>query len=185
MQPADVDIRKLFPMFAPSSFFATGQWPGPFEMLPAKGVGLTWALELEGNARRYVDRRMCAHWESEKVAWKLSAFDNLRSASAKLFTHRFGRKNGSGIFLGAMMHPDGWGPSRLLLNSSLAKAFPEGYRVAMPEMSCGVAISKHLDAEEERVVQDLLAKCFQGGTRPLVPDIFEAEEILPANTLGV
>ncbi len=80
------------------------------------------------------------------------------------------------------MHPDGWGPSRLLLRDSLAKAFPEGYRVAIPEMSCGVAISKRLDADEERVVNDLVAKCFQEGTRPLAPDIFEAEEILLPDT---
>jgi ribosome modulation factor len=39
-----------------------------------------------------------------------------------------------------MMHPDGWGPSRLLLREELEKAFPEGYRAAIPEMSCGLAV---------------------------------------------
>ena len=128
---------------------------------------------------------MCVHSESEKVDWKRCAFENLRAATQKLFTHEFGRKTGPGLFLGAMMHPDGWGPWRLLLRDSLAEAFPEGYRVAIPEMSCGVAISKRLDSDEARVVKDLVSKCFQGGNRPLVPDIFEADEILPPNTTGV
>lgn len=149
-------------MFAPASFFATGQWPGPFEMLAVKGVGLTWGLELDGSARRYLDQRMCVHWESEKVDWRRSAFENLRAATPKLFTHEFGRKTEPGIFLGAKMHPDGWGPSRLLLRESLAKAFPEGYRVAIPEMSCGVAISKRLDSDEARVVKRPCLEVFSG-----------------------
>jgi hypothetical protein len=55
------------------------------------------------------------------VDWKRCAFDNLQAASTQLFTHEFGRKTGSGVFLGAMMHPDTWGPSRLLLRESLAE----------------------------------------------------------------
>ena len=78
------------------------------------------------------------------------------------------------------MHPDGWGPSRLLLGELLEQTFPEGYRVAIPEMSCGLAFSKNLNREEEGAVKNIIAECFRG-TRPLAPDIFEASEILPDN----
>jgi hypothetical protein len=182
LAPSAMDIRKLFPMFAPASFFATGQWPGPSEALEASGVGMTWALDLEGGGMRYLDRPMCAHWEGEKVDWRAAALDNLRAATKDIFTHRLGRKDGSGVFVGMMMHPDGWGPSRLLLCEALEKVFPEGYRVAIPEMSCGLAFSRRLDHEEEAAVMGIVAKCFQGGTRPLAPGIFEAREILPKDT---
>jgi hypothetical protein len=178
-----MDIRKLFPMFAPASFFAGGRWPGPFEVLAAKGIGLTWALDIEGGGMRYLDRPMCALWEGENVDWKAAAMANLRASTKDIFTHRVGRRSGDGIFAGALMHPDGWGPSRLLLRGALEEAFPEGYRIAIPEMSFALAISCRLDQEEEGFVEDMVAKCFQSGTRPLAPRIFEATEILPKDML--
>jgi hypothetical protein len=179
LAPSAMDIRKLFPMFTPASFFSHGQWPGPFETLGAAGVGLTWALDLEGGGMRYLDRPMCSQWEAEKVDWRTAALANLRAATADIFTHRLGRKTGDSVFVGVMMHPDGWGPSRLLLRDALEKAFPEGYRVAIPEMSCGLAISRWLNPEEEAAAMEIVAKCFQNGTRPLAPGVFEAQEILP------
>lgn len=128
LPPSAMDIRKLFPMFAPESFFATGQWPGPYEPLAAPGVALTWALDLDGGDQRgmrYLDRLMCAHWEGQQVDWRTSAFANLQAATPKLFTHELGRKSGDRIFLGGMMHPDVWGPSRLLLRDALEKVFPK------------------------------------------------------------
>ncbi len=76
------------------------------------------------------------------------------------------------------MHSDGWGPSRLLLREDLEKAFPEGYQVAIPEMSCGLVISMCLTQDEEAVVNDIIAKCFQQGTPPLAPGLFAADEVL-------
>jgi len=104
---------------------------------------------------------------------------NLRAATKDVFTHRLGRKNGSGAFVGMMMHPDGWGPSRLLLREALEEVFPEGYRAAVPEMSCGVVMSRQLDQEEEAAAKGIVSQCFQKGTRPLAPGIFEAQDILP------
>jgi hypothetical protein len=179
LEPSGMDIRKLFPMFAPASFFATGDWPGPFLLPGAAGVGLTWALDLPGGGMRYLDQRMRKHWDGIEVDWKAEALANLKEATKdRLFTHGIDRKKG-GLFAAAMVHPDGWGPSRLLLVDALQKTFPEGYRVSIPEMSCGFAISRQLDAEEEEAIAGMIGKCFTGGTRPLAPGIFEADEILP------
>jgi hypothetical protein len=107
------------------------------------------------------------------------ALSDVRAATSKVFTHELHRKNGPGLFLGGMMHPDARGPWGLLLHESLAQEFPEGYRVAIPETSCGLAISKQRDAEEQSAVNDIIAKCFGQGTRPLAPDMFEPEAISP------
>jgi hypothetical protein len=166
-------------MFTPASFFKLDNWPGPYLLPGAHGVGLTWALALPDQAMRYLDHRMRAHWEVDEVDWKAAALVNLRNASKeRLYTHGLARKNG-GLFAAAMMHPDGWGPSRLLLHDALEHVFPEGYRVAIPEMSCGFAISRNLDETEKLAITDVIAKCYVGGTRPLAPGIFDAGEILP------
>jgi hypothetical protein len=179
LQPADMDVRKLFPMFAPARFFESGGWPGPFVLPGAKGVGVTWALDLPSAGMRYLDQSMRAHWEAVGVDWKAAALANLGDASKeRLFTHGLGRKNG-GVFAIAMMHADGWGPSRLLLRDALHQIFPEGYRVSVPEMSCGFAISRELEETEEATIMGVIEKCFGNGTRPLAPGIFEADEILP------
>lgn len=179
LHPTEMDIRNLFPMFAPASFFKTGGWPGPYLLPGADGVGITWALTLPDQGMRYLDQRMCAHWEVEGVDWKAAAFANLREATKeRLYTHGIARKKG-GLFAAAMMHPDGMGPSRLLLRESLQQLFPEGYRVSIPEMSCGIALSRELDAEEDAAIRDIIGKCFGDGTCPLAPGIFEPDEILP------
>jgi hypothetical protein len=177
IQPADLDIRKLFPLFAPASFFSTGGWPGPFVLPAAQGVGITWGLDLGEGGRRYVDRGMGAHWQELGVDWKAAALSNLSQASTeRLYTHGLRRTNGE-LFAVAMLHPDGWGPSRLLLTEELRGLFPEGYRVAIPEMSCGLALSRNLEDAEAATVRDIVAKCFGEGNRPLVRAIFEPEEI--------
>jgi hypothetical protein len=179
LHPADIDIRKLFPMFAPASFFKSGGWPGPYILPGAEGVGVTWALDLASGGMRYLDQSMRAHWDAADVDWKTAALANLQDASKeRLFTHGFGRKNG-GLFAVVMMHPDGWGPSRLLLRDALQQVFPQGYRVSVPEMSCGVAMSRELEEKEEATITGLIAKCFGEGTRPLAPGIFEPDEVLP------
>src|SRR5882724_2169300 len=81
LQPADMDIRKLYPMFAPASFFQSGRWPGPYILPGAEGVGLTWALELPAASMRYLDQSMRAHWEADGVDWKAVALANLDEIS--------------------------------------------------------------------------------------------------------
>jgi hypothetical protein len=179
LQPDHMDVRKLFPMFAPAGFFETGGWPGPFVLPAAKGVGITWALDSGEGGHRYLDRTVSAYWEESGVDWQSAALANLRNASVeRLYTHRMIRTNGE-LFAVAMLHTDGWGASRLLLTDALQQLFPEGYRVAIPEMSCGLAISLNLEGTEQGTVQDIVAKCFGDGRRPLSRGVFEPQELVP------
>jgi hypothetical protein len=77
-----------------------------------------------------------------------------------------------------MMHDDGIGPSRLLLNGYISKIFPEGYWVAVPERSVGIVL-RHSAYREERVkIENVVLKCFNDGTVPVSPDFFDADKLL-------
>jgi hypothetical protein len=79
----------------------------------------------------------------------------------------------------AFMFQDGYGPSRLLFRVGLAERFPQGYRVAMPEMSCGFAFAKDLDGPDLDTTLNLIDRCYQKGTRPFSPVVYEPDDLLP------
>jgi hypothetical protein len=122
---------------------------------------------------------MAKHWEAEILDWKELALSNLAAQTdGNPGTHVFRRENGE-IYGVAMMHPDGLGPSRLLLRDRLSKLFPSGYRVALPEMSCALAFSVDVDVSEMTTLQDIVDKCYQDGTRPLASGIYAPDDLLP------
>lgn len=180
LAPSDLPIEGLIPVFVPSSFFTLGNWPGPYELLAVPGLGLTWSVLQPEQTMRYVDREVQAHWESAELRWRERAMQNLRDLSgAEPWTHEFRRDDGS-LYAVGMMHADGTGPSRLLLRDHLEEAFPEGYRIALPEMSCGLAISASAMSPERAKIDRIVAQCFQSGTRPLVANIHDSALILGA-----
>ena len=175
--PEQAQISSLLPLFVPASFFATGLWPGPVELLAATGVGLTWALEQPGQTTRYLDYGFVTHWNAQGIDWKREALANLwRASKSRLWTHELRRPSGQ-IYAAFLMHDDGYGPSRLLLSGAWNQVFPAGYRVALPEMSCGLALSLDADAGEEERVRQIVAESFHEGTRPLAPGFFTPAEL--------
>ena len=170
-------LEQLFPVFTPASIFESGRWRGPFERLGASGVGLTWAIDAGRGGIQYLDDRTSRRWEIDGIDWRTAAMRNLRRQSGKLYTHALGHRRGHAYGI-AMMHADGWGPSRLLLHRELQSIFPYGYRVAIPERSCGVAVAENLAPDEQKAIEELVQTCFLNGARPLSPGIFGAHEIL-------
>ena len=172
------EIADLFPVFVPASFFEPGNWPGPYESLGIPGLGLTWAVLQSHQTMIYIDHLVQKHWEGEGIPWRERAVENVqRQSLPNIWTHEFPREDGS-LFAVVMMHPDGVGPSRLLLRESLERLFPEGYLVALPEMSCGVAVSKTATGAELAKMKGVVDNCFQNGTRPLVPGMHEASALV-------
>jgi hypothetical protein len=175
--PSELDIEDLLPVFVPISFFEYGNWPGPYEALQVPGLGLTWAVLQPEQTMRYVSHRVEAHWVGKRIPWRDIAVHNIQRHSIEgVWTHEFRGEDGA-LFAVAMMHPDGLGPSRLLLRESLERLFPEGYVVALPEMSCGLVLStRAADAERSKIL-GIVTDCFENGTRPLVPGLHEASKI--------
>jgi len=172
--PSELEIADLFPLFVPTSFFELGNWPGPYETLGIPGLGLTWAVLQPDQTMRYVDHRVQRHWDAEGIPWRERAVANVeRQSVPNVWTHEFRREDGS-LFAVAMMHPDGVGPSRLLLRESLEREFPDGYLVALPEMSCGLVLSTPAMGPERAEIMGIVASCFRDGTRPLVPGMHDA-----------
>jgi hypothetical protein len=173
-RPSELALADLIPLFVPTTFLATGVWPGPFENVGVPGLGLTWAVLQPQQTMRYVDHEAERYWDSCQIPWRTSAIENVQRRSVReVWTHEFRRENGS-PFAVAMMHADGVGPSRLLLYESLESLFPEGYLVALPEMSCGLVLSAVATRKERHKIEDLVRNCFRDGTRPLVEGLHEA-----------
>ncbi len=184
LQPDRMDTTRLLPIFVPSSFFALGNWPGPYSRLRAAEIGLTWTVLIPNQAMRYVDFSMQELWEARQLDWKSLALSNLLSqTTGRPGLHAIRRANGEVSAL-AFMFEDGLGPSRLLFRDTLARQFPAGYRLAMPEMSCGIAFAGDLEGQEMATVQGVIDGCYRKGTRPLSPQIYEPDDLLPAEDAG-
>jgi hypothetical protein len=179
LPPEELDTDNLIPLFVPASFFTAGNWPGPYERLRAREIGLTWSVLLPNQTMRYVDHAAAQYWAGKRIDWKGLALRNLAKLSGETpGTHAFRRTSGE-IYALAMMQADGVGPSRLLLHDQLAFLFSQGYRVALPEMSCAFALSENLDDSEMSQLRGLIESCYRNGTRPLAVGIYSPDDLLP------
>ena len=179
LPPREIDISRLLPTFVPSSYFATGNWLGPGVKLRTEDIALTWTVLLPGQELRYVSFEMVDYWESQDVDWKDLSMRNLAGVTAhRDGIHAMKRSDGSLSAL-VFLFEDGLGSSRLLFRATLAEQFPNGYQVALPEMSCGVAFAKGLQGPDLDKLHKLMALCCRNGTRPLVPGVFEPDDLLP------
>ena len=181
LKPHEIPVAQIIPLLVPASFFDRQQWPGPYSLLRASGVGLTWAALMPKQTMLYVSHPMTEYWNSQNLNWRQQAIDNLgRLTGNPVATAQFNRADGQ-VYGLVMMHEDGCGPSRLLLDQHIAQWFPEGYRVAVPEMSVGLAFSVRLSEAEQKKMEGLVHNCFQKGTRPVSSSIFESSELVAAS----
>ena len=175
-----IDRNAVMPIFVPASLFALGNWPGPFTRLRCPEIGLTWTVLMPNQTMRYVNFEMQQLWESEGLDWKDLAMKNLGARSQSqpgLFEMR--RADGT-VYAISCMFWDGLGPSRLLFRGTLSQTFPDGYRVAIPEMSCGIAYSATVSEAEKTKVEGIIDDCYRKGTRPMAPGTYDADSLLPA-----
>jgi hypothetical protein len=182
--PDRIEISNLLPIFVPASFFALGNFPGPHTRLRAPDIGLTWTVLFPNQTMRYVNFAIERYWEERGLDWKQLALDNL---AARTKDHAGVRemRNESGLSAIAFMFEDGLGPSRLLFRGSLSERFPAGYRVAIPEMSCGIAFARDLDGEPLDRIRTMIDHCYRKGTRPLSPIVYDPDGLLPLEDAGL
>ena len=170
------DIKDLYPILVPKAFAETGQWVGPIESLDVDGLDQTWGVLTPPNRVNYLDREMIASWEGQGADWRTAATQNLaRLAGERAWSHEL-RDDDGRLILVCFMHEDGFGPSRLLIPELLSTVFPGGYEVAVPELTCAVAIGR-VEGDEDPRAEAMIRGCFEGGTRPVSarrykPDVF-------------
>lgn len=105
------------------------------------------------------------------------ALGNLRDSDAgRTWTHEKRDKDGRLIWV-AMMHDDGLGSSRLLCFEEVSAAFPHGYLVALPDRSCGLAVSAGANTAERREFDDMVERSFAGATTPMSDQIMAPEAL--------
>jgi len=170
----NIDLCGVIPILTPASFYALGNWPGPFATM--SDVGLTWSILRENQIMSYVTHQMAQKWEESGMTWHRVALDNLaRMTADDPATHRYNNASGE-TFAAVFMHADGCGPSRLLLHDQISRSFATPYEIAVPEMSVGVALSSSAtDAERAKIV-GLVEQCFSEGTRPLSTRFYRHDE---------
>jgi hypothetical protein len=106
-------------------------------------------------------------WERSDIPWRERATNNLRElAEVEPYSHAVAREDGS-LYMVVMLYDRGLGPSRLLVPGLLTKIFPEGYEVAVPEMTCAVAFTAKPTSLETQKIGDFISSCFERGTEPV------------------
>src|SRR5688572_19018791 len=76
--PADLPSVHVLPVLVPASFFALGNWPGPYDLLQIEGLGRTWAVLQPERTMVYVNADTAAYWEAGGLDWRALAMSNLR-----------------------------------------------------------------------------------------------------------
>ena len=175
--PGDVKLASVVPVFVPDSL-ATPQWPGPVLPMQVPGLAVTWAALMPGQTMLYVTHDMAARWSRRKGDWRTATMENLTSLTRELSTHSFTRKDGTYYGL-VMLHEDGVGPSRLLLEVWLEEVFPEGYSCAIPERSCAIVLSDGASKKERSDVEKAARTCYRDGASPMLEGFFRPEALRP------
>jgi hypothetical protein len=172
LPPEQIAIEDVVPVFVPAMLAQGGKWLGPIIPMQASGLAVTWACFQPAQTMLYVNYQTANYWEAQGVDWQVQSMENLLRMTEELSSHSFLREDGSYYGL-VMMHEDGIGPSRLLLNGWLEEVFPEGYLVSIPERSVGVVLSCQAIAEERERVEELVKDCFEKGSQPFIGHFFE------------
>jgi len=167
------------PVFVPSGHVATGGWCGPHVRLRLPDLAMTWGVLSPGNVMAYLTFEMQAHWDGMDVDWKRRAWDNLAVATNGRQGFRALCRPDGKPYAMAFLFEDGLGSSRLLLRKGLEQMFPKGYRVALPERSCGFAFSADVSSDEAATVQGVVDRCYRHGSYPLLPGSYLASDLLP------
>ena len=167
-------LHDLYPILVPKAFAATGAWVGPVETLEVDGLDLSWGVHSAPNWLDYLNHDMVASWEGQGVDWRAAATANLtRLAAAQPWSGEL-RDDAGRMILVVFLHEDGLGPSRLMVPGLLDEVFPDGYAVAIPELTCAVAVGR-VSGDEDPRAEQMIQECFANGTRPVSPRRYAPE----------
>jgi hypothetical protein len=164
----------VFPIIVLRSYVQSGAWPGHHVLLNHPELAVTWVELTSDDAMLYVNKDRHKVLESQYGDLHEYALNTLREHSEDLATH-VKEKDGRPILM-AMMHADGLGSSRLLLVPELQVLFPGGFKLAIPDRSCGLLMPPGLNSEEIAEFTSMVGEFHADATAPLLPGVCEPHD---------
>jgi hypothetical protein len=179
----DDALENLYPLIVPAEYVQSGVWNLPHSLLKATDLILTWVVLHEGQGMVYVTADQVAQWQRGGIKWSAVALENMRRDTGNNPATHKKRDENANLQWVAMMQPDGLGSSRVLMTDELEKLFPNGYSLAIPERSVGMALSASATPQYEASFREVVRNCHRNGTTPMVSRLLGRTE-LDSSTLG-
>jgi hypothetical protein len=164
----------VFPIIVMRSYVKGDMWPGRHLLLNHPELAVTWVELTSPAAMLYVDKDRHKVLEDQHGDLHEYALGTLREHSEDLATH-VKEKDGRPILM-AMMHEDGLGSSRLLLVPELHELFPDGFKLAIPDRSCGLVMPPGLNDEEIAEFTSMVGEFHADATTPVLSGVYEPRD---------
>ena len=176
---SDADLAVVQPLIVPADYGRYNNFPAPLIPLAEPSLALTWVALTRPDWMVYVTPSVAAGWEARGVDLYDRAMANMREADAgRTWTHEQADERDRLVWV-AMMQDDGLGSSRLLCREELESVFPMGYEVALPDRSCGMALSNSATAVQRSEFLAMVQRCFEGATIPMLGEILSSAALAP------
>ena len=176
--------KNLLPLIVPVEYAESGVWKLPHSELNARDLILTWVILSEGQTMVYVTAEQVNDWKRREMDWEAIAFENMRQATGEHPATQERRDASSKLQWIAMMQADGLGSSSVLMARELSKLFPQGYLLAIPERSVGMAISTDAVPFQRESFMEVVRKCQSAGITKMLDRLLEPKDLLWARVCG-
>ena len=171
-----MDIYTIYPLIVPASYFDYPTWNLPHVQFPNKDFILTWVFFHTEYSMTYMKQEEFEQLNRDYPNWQQQAFENLRYSTDHFFTDfRFNEETKRPSFI-LFSNNDGIGSSRILLSYELARGFPEGYDIAMPDRAFGIALSKSISSGELSVLKGIIDEYYGCTGTAMSKEIFPSRD---------
>ncbi|HZD13416.1 MAG TPA: hypothetical protein VE177_07860 [Candidatus Binatus sp.] len=140
---------------------------------------LTWVLLHEKQTMVYVSIEQVQEWTRDNIDWGRIAIENMRRDTGENPATHEKRDQSGNLQWVAMMQADGLGSSRVLMAEELNRLFPDGYLLAIPERSVGMAVSVNATAEHRDSFMSVVRKCQRDGITEMLDKLLTPTDVLP------
>jgi len=171
-----MDVKMIYPLIVPANYHVRDVWGFPHRAFNNTNFILTWVSFMGLEPMLYMTEDISKRLSAQHPNWQRQAMENLRHSirdNENFFGHFKRTGDNSKILFLAFENEDGIGSSRILLKNELSKIFPNGYYVALPDRSFGLAIAKDVSATDLKKTRSLVKKMHKVATTPMSAHLHE------------